>query len=290
VQAAKAQGFVATAESLRNAALLIRQMLGDDVAGLLTVEGMTSGAFGSAFLEALKEPAKVEVLRQALELVGVTVGTQAVEALLTWVNVLRMSALVIELGWTIASGTSSGGLLFSSFPTPLPAQPTTSPDVPTTTAAPAAAETTSSTPEPSGSPADLDATSIQLANLQPGPAGNVFRCGATVTLVGTIHNPTAAPIAATVLFDTREGGPDTATSDSQDIVAPPGDSDYNPTTRPPRWPTARVSAGCSYGSSRLAWKIVRRCAGLRLPPAFDRLSPLVGVNVVRPRCAAGAAR
>jgi hypothetical protein len=226
VQAEKAQRFVATAESLRNAALLIRQMLGDDVAGLLTVEGMTSGAFGTAFLEALKEPAKVEVLRQALELVGVTVGTEAVEALLTWVNVLRMSALVIELGWTIASGTSSGGVLFSSFPTPLPAQPTTSPDIPTTTAAPAAPETTSRTPEPSGSAADLDATSIRIANLQPGSAGNVFRCGDTVTLVGTIRNPTSAPIAATVLFDTREAGPDTVTSDSQDIVAPEGDSDY----------------------------------------------------------------
>ena len=189
MQAEKAQRFVATAKSLRNAALLIRQMLGDDVAGLLTVEGMTSGAFGTAFLEALKEPAKVEVLRQALELVGVTVGTEAVEALLTWVNVLRMSALVIELGWTIASGTSSGGVLFSSFPTPLPAQPTTSPDVPTTTAAPAAPETTSRTPEPSGSAADLDATSIRIANLQPGSAGNVFRCGDTVTLVGTIAIP-----------------------------------------------------------------------------------------------------
>ena len=38
---------------------------------------------------------------------------------------------------------------------------------------------------------------------------------------------------------------------------------------------ARVAAGCSYGSSSLAWKMVRRYAGLRLPPAlivFHRLS------------------
>lgn len=218
--------FVATAESVRNAALLVQQMFGDELAELLTVEGMTSGAFGEALLDALSDPTKVEVLREALALLGITVGKEAIESLLTWINVLLMSKLVIELGWTIATGTSSGGILFSSNPAAAPPA-TTTPPVATAPVPPATAPLTpTGAAGPTGSAADLDATNIRIANPQPGPASNVFRCGDTVRFVGTITNPTAAAIPATISFDTRESGPETVTTDVQQIVAPPGNSDY----------------------------------------------------------------
>lgn len=111
---ATAQRVVARAESLRNAAVLVEQVMGDELTSLLTLEGMTSGKFGEALWDALSDPLQAQVLREALQLFGVTVGPGTLEDLLEWINVLRLSALVIELAWTLGTDSSSGGVLFSS--------------------------------------------------------------------------------------------------------------------------------------------------------------------------------
>lgn len=77
-----------------------------------------------------------------------------------------------------------------------------------------------------GSPADLDAVDLQILGLQLGQSGNFARCGDTVIFVGTIENSTAGNIPAPVMFTVR--GDDTANdrNETQQVVVPPGRSEY----------------------------------------------------------------
>ena len=113
----KAKQAVGAAPNLLNAYTLARQYMGDDLDRLVTIEGLTSGRFGEALWAGLRAPQKVEVLRQALELFGVTVSTATLKQLLTTISIIKMSQIAFDLAWTLGTQTSTGGVVFSSLGT-----------------------------------------------------------------------------------------------------------------------------------------------------------------------------
>jgi hypothetical protein len=142
----------AGAEALRQAAALVGQLLGNDLATLVSVEGLTSGKLGQALFELLGDAQQVEVLREALGLFGVTASTAALTRLRDWLPAVSLLRRTLDLGWALLSGTSSGGVLFASAGTaallPATAPPTTvrPTTVPPTTARPTAAPPGTATP------------------------------------------------------------------------------------------------------------------------------------------------
>lgn len=224
---------VARAESLQHAANLVGTAMGDELVTLLTVEGLTSGAFGRSLFGALSDPLKAEVLRQALALFGVTTTAETLNRLDDWITVVQAGLLILDLASALLTSTSSGGLLFTSEGTGVPDRsstgtqpPQTPTSVPTTpsTTPPRAPDRQALPPRPadpptSGSPDPGTSPPRSNPDVQPPPQpaknlsnlriyavevrnatrpGAYYHCGDQVLLIMGIDNPNDRPVDAEI--------------------------------------------------------------------------------------------
>jgi hypothetical protein len=113
--AEKAGKVVAAAEALQGAATLVATLFGPNLAEEVSVEGLTSGRFAHALFDVLTDAQKLDVLREALGLFGVTVTPTTLGQLSRgWIPFVTLGLRALGLARALLTTTSSGGLLFSS--------------------------------------------------------------------------------------------------------------------------------------------------------------------------------
>jgi hypothetical protein len=141
----RGQRVVHSAKALREAAGIITPLF-TDLGGTVNVEGLASGALAMEVLEILGDPTKAELLRQALDLFGVTVSTNTLKELLHWVPAVELGHKTLRLATALITQTSSGGAVFASAGTQVPEA--TTPDLPTPTPSPEGRPSPKPTPNP----------------------------------------------------------------------------------------------------------------------------------------------